>query len=101
MEFKNGQIIPLEGGKKATIVKKIGEGGQGIVYAVKIDGSDYALKWYTFRFQNKKGFRKNLQENIKNGAPDSKFLWPLYLTEEINNSFGYVMNLRPSKFINN
>ena len=68
MEFKNGQIIPLEGGKKATIVKKLGEGGQGIVYAVKIDGSDYALKWYTFRFQNKKGFRKNLQENIKNGG---------------------------------
>ena len=98
MEFKNGQIIPLEGGKKATIIKKLGEGGQGIVYSVKIDGKDYALKWYTFRFQNKKGFRKNLQENIKNGAPDSKFLWPLYLTEEINNSFGYVMDLRPAKF---
>lgn len=98
MEFKNGQIIPLEGGKKATIIKKLGEGGQGIVYSVKIDGKDYALKWYTFRFQNKKGFRKNLQENIKNGAPDSKFLWPLYLTEEINNSFGYVMELRPAKF---
>ena len=31
MEFKNGQIIPLEGGKKATIIKKLGEGGQGIV----------------------------------------------------------------------
>ena len=54
MEFKNGQIIPLEGGKKATIIKKLGEGGQGIVYSVKIDGKDYALKWYTFRFQIRK-----------------------------------------------
>ena len=98
MEFIKGQIIPLEGGKKATIIKKLGEGGQGVVYSVKIDGKDYALKWYTFRFQNKKNFRKNLQENIKNGAPDSKFLWPLFLTEEINNSFGYVMNLRTSNF---
>ena len=57
MEFIKGQIIPLEGGKKATIIKKLGEGGQGVVYSVKIDGKDYALKWYTFRFQNKKNFR--------------------------------------------
>ncbi|MBQ0003928.1 MAG: hypothetical protein KBT21_10395 [Treponema sp.] len=98
MEFKKGTNIPLEGGKTAVITDKLGEGGQGIVYSVKIDGKDYALKWYTFKFQNKKGFRKNLQENIKNGAPDNKFLWPLYLTEEKNNSFGYVMELRPKRF---
>ena len=59
MEFNKGEIIQLEGGKSAKIVSKLGEGGQGIVYAVKIDGKDYALKWYTFRFQNKKAFRKN------------------------------------------
>lgn len=98
MEFKKGTKIPLEGGKTAVVTSKLGEGGQGIVYSVKIDGKDYALKWYTFKFQNKKGFRNNLQENIKNGAPDGKFLWPLYLTEEHNNSFGYVMDLRPKRF---
>ena len=98
MEFRKGTNIPLEGGKTAQVIDKIGEGGQGIVYSVKIDGKDYALKWYTFKFQNKKGFRNNLQENIKNGAPDSKFLWPLYLTAEKNNSFGYVMELRPKRF---
>lgn len=98
MEFRNGENIPLEGGKTATVMNKLGEGGQGIVYSVKIDGKDYALKWYTFKFQNKKGFRKNLQENIKNGAPDTKFLWPLYLTEEKDSSFGYVMDLRPQRF---
>ena len=70
MEFKKGETIKLEGGKAAKIVSKLGEGGQGIVYSVKIDGKDYALKWYTFRFKDKKEFRKNLppelQEAIKN-----------------------------------
>lgn len=99
MEFKTGTTIKLEGGKSAKIVSKLGEGGQGIVYAVKIDGNDYALKWYTCKLSNKKEFRKNLQTNIANGAPDSKFLWPLYLTEELNGSFGYVMNLRPKNFV--
>lgn len=98
MEFKTGETIALEGGKTAKIVSKLGEGGQGIVYSVKIDGNDYALKWYTCKLSNKKEFRKNLQTNIANGAPDSKFLWPLYLTEELNGSFGYVMNLRPKNF---
>lgn len=98
MEFRKGEAILLEGGKTAKIVSKLGEGGQGIVYSVKIDNNDYALKWYTFRFQNKKDFRKNLQTNIANGAPDKRFLWPLYLTEERDGSFGYVMNLRPKNF---
>lgn len=98
MEFNKGQTISLEGGKSAKIISKLGEGGQGIVYSVKIDSKDYALKWYTCKLSNKKEFKKNLQTNIANGAPDSKFLWPLYLTEEINNSFGYVMELRPKNF---
>lgn len=98
MELKDGESIGLEGGKTAQIVSKLGEGGQGIVYAVKIDGNDYALKWYTCKFQDKDAFRNNLQENIKNGAPDSKFLWPRYLTEEKAGSFGYVMDLRPKGF---
>lgn len=99
MEFNKGESIALEGGKTAKIVKKLGEGGQGIVYAVKIDGKDYALKWYTCKLSNKKEFRKNLQTNIASGAPDSKFLWPLYLTEERDNSFGYVMELRPKGYV--
>ena len=98
MEFKKGESIQLEGGKTAKIISKLGEGGQGIVYSVKIDGKDYALKWYTFRFQNKNTFRKNLQTNIANGAPDDKFLWPLFLTKELHGSFGYVMHLRPNNF---
>lgn len=98
MEFKSGETIALEGGKSAKIVSKLGEGGQGIVYAVKIDGKDYALKWYTCKLGNKKAFRKNLTDNIMKGAPDGKFLWPLYMTEERDGSFGYVMDLRPKGY---
>ncbi len=98
MEFKKGDSIPLLGGKSAKIISTLGEGGQGIVYSVEIDESTYALKWYTCRFENKKKFRENLQENIKRGSPDKRFLWPLFLTEEQNDNFGYVMNLRPKEY---
>lgn len=104
MEFKEGKTIKLEGAKVAKIVRaskdkiEIGGGGQGCVYKVKIDGKEYALKWYTCKFKNKNDFRNNLKSNIETGAPDNKFLWPLYLTEELNGSFGYVMDLRPERF---
>lgn len=44
MEFRKGQSINLEGGKSAKIISKLGEGGQGIVYSVKIDSKDYQGK---------------------------------------------------------
>lgn len=36
MEFRKGTNISLEGGKTAQVIDKIGEGGQGIVYSVKL-----------------------------------------------------------------
>lgn len=98
MEFKSGEKISLEGGKTAVIKAKLGEGGQGTVYRVEVDGKPLALKWYTCRFQKPKAFRKNLSANIATGAPDEKFLWPKYLTQEKGGSFGYVMDLRPKEF---
>lgn len=98
MEFKRGERINLEGGKVAAVKEKLGEGGQGAVYKVEIDGMPFALKWYTCRFKNPKKFRSNLKSNIECGAPDEKFLWPKFLTEERDGSFGYVMDLRPKEF---
>lgn len=98
MEFKAGDTIRLEGGKTGTIKAKMGEGGQGAVYKIEIDGTIYALKWYTCRFENKDAFIKNLRTNIQNGAPDQRFLWPKFLTQESGGSFGYVMDLRPGEF---
>ncbi len=44
-------------------------------------------------------FRKNLQNNINDGPPSNKFLWPKYLTKEAEDgTFGYIMELKPDGF---
>ena len=37
-EFRKGDQINLLGGSSAIVENKLGQGGQGIVYSVKIDG---------------------------------------------------------------
>jgi len=96
--FKKGDTITLADGGRAEIVRKIGEGGQGIVYEVTIEENRYALKWYTCRFKKQDDFWENLRANIEMGSPDGKFLWPLRLTEQEEDSFGYIMDLRPPEF---
>jgi serine/threonine protein kinase len=103
-EFKKGDKLNLLGGLLARVDAKLGQGGQGIVYAVTIERKAYALKWYTCKLKNKEAFRKNMEKNIADGPPDGaspdgdKFLWPLFLTDERDGSFGYVMNLRPKEY---
>ena len=43
-------------------------------------------------------FKDNIRENIRAGAPGEKFLWPQYLTETKDGSFGYLMKLIPSDY---
>lgn len=91
--------IKLTNGCSAKILSKIGEGGQGVVYKVSINNKEYALKWYTEEsIINNDKFYENLSKNINKGTPSDKFLWPLYLTEKYDGSFGYVMNLRPEGY---
>jgi len=97
-ELRKGEKIELLDGSSAEIVKELGRGGQGIVYEIKINKKPYALKWYTCKLYNKSRFIKNIQDNIKNGAPDSKFLWPLFVTRERHGSFGYIMALKPDSY---
>ena len=93
-EFQNGDKITLRNGEEAKVVEKLGEGGQGAVYKVKIGIKEYALKWYHIGvIPNIKKFYKNLENNIAKGSPSDAFLWPLHLTEQAGGSFGYVMEL--------
>lgn len=98
-EFAKGQKIRVVSGGELEVVQKLGEGGQGVVYKVKYNGKDLALKWY---FGNKLSdpdrFYRNIQNNIKKGAPTSAFLWPLEITEYFEGSFGYLMELRPPEY---
>ena len=99
MVFEKGKRIPIASGGEAEVIEKLGEGGQGVVYRVKFGGRELALKWYYGRkLSNPKRFYDNLVNNIKSGAPTSSFLWPITITEEVDGSFGYLMELRPAHY---
>lgn len=97
-ELKKGDKVNLTSGGYVTIEKELGRGGQGIVYLVDLNGEKKALKWYLNAPNDK--FYKNLEHNVMNGVPggSSAFLWPEYLTQKQNGSYGYVMKLRPQNY---
>ena len=94
--FKQNEKIELKVGNSITVKRKLGEGGQGIVYLVEMNGKQYALKWYTHDCS--KDFYNNLDNNIKNGAPTASFLWPQFLTVWKEKRFGYIMALRTDEY---
>lgn len=96
-ELSQNTTIELTNGKTCQVVKELGRGGQGIVYLVNYDGGQYALKWYLQDY--KPAFYANLENNVKSGAPNNSFLWPLAITKPNQyGSFGYVMKLRPKEY---
>ena len=98
-EFQRGQKIRTASGGELEVIQKLGEGGQGVVYKVNYAGKELALKWYFGnKLSNADKFYRNIQNNIKQGAPTSAFLWPLEITEYFEGSFGYLMELRPSEY---
>lgn len=98
-EFQKGQRIRTATGGELEVLQKLGEGGQGIVYKVKYNGKELALKWYFgSKLSNPDKFYRNIENNIKQGAPTASFLWPLEITEYFEGSFGYLMELRPSEY---
>lgn len=98
-EFQKGQRIKTVSGGELEVVQKLGEGGQGVVYKVNYNGKSLALKWYFGnKLNNADKFYRNIQNNIKQGAPTNAFLWPLEITEYFEGSFGYLMELRPSEY---
>lgn len=100
IEFKYGQKIQIDPGGEATIISKLGEGGQGIVYKVEFAGKCYALKWYKRnKIKDAEKFRLNLENNIKDKSVSKNFLWPLYITKGLQyDSFGYIMDLKPKEY---
>jgi len=99
--FNVGDKVSLKGGKTAEIVKLLGQGGQGAVYEVLVDGKHYALKWYLpeyLKHINQKNFYNNLCDNQRAGSPSPKFIWMLDVSEYKRDSFGYLMDLRPGNY---
>ena len=98
VSYTHLDVYKRQGGE-LEVIQKLGEGGQGIVYKVNYNGKQLALKWYFInKLSNPDKFYRNIQNNIKQGAPTSAFLWPLEITEYFEGSFGYLMELRPDVY---
>lgn len=95
--LKPGQLLHcVESGAQCRVDMLIGDGGQGDVYQVTLDGERYALKWYNdvvLRIDT--GLQQRLRVAIDHGAPSSAFLWPFELVTLPDGSrLGYLMRLR-------
>lgn len=93
-----GEKIPtIKLTETVEVIEYLAEGGQGEVYKVNYNGKAYALKWYK-RPVPPDAFYDNLANNVKKGAPNEHYLWPLMLTAKYKGSYGYIMELRPTKY---
>ena len=81
---------------KYIVAQVFGEGGQGEVYLVKSDTNEYALKLY--KDVPSDDFLYNLKENIFKGSPCNTFIWPKEFVQLDNNTYGYIMDVRPNRF---
>ena len=103
--LKEGQVINTLDFKTVNVLRassnkvELGRGGQGIVYKVEYDGEEMALKWYfKGKMKEPQKFYDNIKNNIRIGRPTEAFLWPVDITEWVDETFGYVMPLRPDGY---
>jgi hypothetical protein len=86
-----------------TVGATLGQGGQGAVFRLAVDGcdADLALKWYFPRTASAKQ-EGVLQQLLDRGAPAEGFLWPISMARPCDpaelGGFGYAMALRPDGY---
>ena len=100
--LKPGTKIKMESGDIAVIESFLGNGSLAQVYKVSYNGHSKALKMYIperLGEKNLNWFHENLTEEIHNGRPSDKFIWPEDLTEWQDGTFGYIMDLRPADYM--
>jgi len=91
--------IQTKKAKKVIVERKLGEGGQGVVYRVDYAGKPMALKWYSGKkIKDPRQFYANIGNNIDKGKPTGAFLWPEDITVHDGSAFGYIMDLRPDDY---
>ncbi len=92
------------------LLRPLGSGSQGQVYAVDLAGEQLALKWYLPAcIQRDPQLARRLSDAILATAPNNRFLWPIALLRPTPASaallrcreggFGYLMGLRPPPFV--
>lgn len=103
--LKSGTRLRTHRGQDVLVETLLGEGGQGEVYRVRVDGNTYALKWYHQpQTPQQKEWAAEQREALlgyllKQSPPDTRFLWPLGLVDHPRGvTFGYLMDLIPKGF---
>ena len=97
--LKKGQIITDEYGTAYTLVKKLGAGGQAVVWKVRNNKSGKCFAYKHYR-HNTKNVRSNIEDlkNIgvfkdKDGKELDYVILPMSLVEHDGDAFGYIMEL--------
>lgn len=96
MTFQKNDTFELSG-VQVKILDVLGEGGQGEVYLVQHQGKKQAFKYY--KENPSSDFVYNLKNNVAKGSPSDNFLWPKEVVEFTDGSVGYLMELRPNRFV--
>ncbi len=99
---KDARVSLRTTGRTGRVVDLIGEGGQGSVYEIALDGASgdhLALKWYMPHCATDSQ-RRAIELLVEQGPPSDRFLWPIEMASvEGETDFGYVMPLRPTSYV--
>lgn len=99
--LKIGQTVHPQSSSIPCIVEKfLDGGGQGEVYQANLGGKSVALKWYfPHALKADPDQKSRLEAAIESGAPNSRFLWPMYLVSAPGiEGFGYIMEIRQTQY---
>lgn len=97
--FSQGQSVWTNTSHQlCRIESALGEGGQGEVYRVSVEGRSAAMKWYYPQFTTAQQ-KSSLETLVKKRAPTNRFLWPIELVSAPRKQgFGYLMPLREPRY---
>ncbi len=97
--LQDGTVVCAESsGLQCTVAGLLGGGGQGEVYRVEGAAQPLALKWY-YPHAAKPEQRTLLENLIRKGPPNARFLWPIELVQApAVDGFGYLMALREKRY---
>jgi DNA-binding helix-hairpin-helix protein with protein kinase domain len=96
-----GDTLRMErAGALLAVEKRIGEGGQGIVHAARLNGTPFAVKWFRPGLGSDQ-MRTSITALIQRGRPPHPaFVWPIDLVSSGHMpGFGYVMPLLEPRFV--